>query len=178
MTKPPSADPEVVADVPVVRRDFADGLRRLHLPVAQSTRDRRAMDGRRERERLRPLPSVAVDDNTPDKYALTDLPDIDCGALIHLCKGRCCRLWFLLSSQDLEEGVVRWNPARPYQIRQGADGYCTHSDTSSRSCGVYAQRPALCRAYDCRGDARIWSDFEKRIPAAEALPLWDDPEGE
>jgi hypothetical protein len=36
---------------------------------------------------------------------------------------------------------------------------------------VYANRPTICRTYDCRNDARIWADFD----AYEINPdLFDD----
>jgi Fe-S-cluster containining protein len=91
-------------------------------------------------------------------------PQINCHERIHACKGACCALRFALSRQDVEEGVVRWDLGRPYLNRQAADGYCVHSDPTSRSCGAYAQRPAPCRIYDCRSDDRIWLDFDKMIP--------------
>jgi Fe-S-cluster containining protein len=94
---------------------------------------------------------------------------IDCQARIPLCKGRCCKLSFPLTFQDLDEGVVKWEYSRPYQIRKRADAYCVHSDEATRGCQVYDQRPAVCRSYDCRNDRRIWTDFEKRIPAPEEV---------
>ncbi|HET9624891.1 MAG TPA: YkgJ family cysteine cluster protein [Kofleriaceae bacterium] len=101
-----------------------------------------------------------------DKYAVSGPADLDCAALLPLCLGRCCRLTFALSFQDLDEGQVRWDYRQPYRIRQRADdGYCVHSDRETRGCAVYAARPATCRRYDCRNDARIWDDFERRIPA-------------
>jgi Fe-S-cluster containining protein len=107
-----------------------------------------------------------------DKYQVTDLPEIDCASLIPLCKGRCCKLSFPLSFQDLDEQVVRFDYGMPYLIRQGPDGYCTHSDAVRRTCGVYEARPVTCRTYDCRKDARIWKDFANRIPADDdAIPL-------
>ena len=108
------------------------------------------------------LPQLA---DIPDKYALTDLPEIDCAARLPLCQGRCCTLVFPLSVQDLEERVVRWDYGRPYQIARRDDGYCVHSAEGSCACTVYEKRPGVCRTYDCRNDSRIWLDFEKRIPA-------------
>jgi len=106
--------------------------------------------------------------NVPDKYALKDLPQIDCETRIPLCRGRCCKLHFSLSFQDLTENVVKWDYARPYRILQRVtDGYCVHNDPDTKGCGVYDNRPAICRTYDCREDSRIWLDFEKRIPAPE-----------
>jgi len=107
-----------------------------------------------------------------DKYQVTDLPDIDCASLVPLCKGRCCRLSFPLSFQDLDEQIVRFDYAMPYLIRQGEDGYCTHSDPGARRCRVYQARPVTCRTYDCRKDARIWKDFANKVPAEDdAIPL-------
>jgi Fe-S-cluster containining protein len=125
--------------------------------------ERRLRTKAREAERAMQAAHVTVSENV-DKYALTDLPQIDCEARIPLCKGRCCTLHFALSFQDLDEGVCKWEYSRPYQIRRREDGYCIHNDAETRGCGVYANRPAICRTYDCRTDKRIWLDFEKRIP--------------
>lgn len=102
-----------------------------------------------------------------DKYAVDDLPDIDCASLIPLCKARCCRLTVFLSFQDLDEGKLKWDYGAPYVLRRGADGYCVHNagDGGGRSCTRYHERPVACRRFDCREDKRIWADFEKRIPA-------------
>jgi Fe-S-cluster containining protein len=105
---------------------------------------------------------------TPDKYAAPS-PAIDCAARLHLCQARCCTLRFALSAQDLDEGLVRWEYARPYLIAQRADGYCTHCHPETRDCGVYVNRPAPCRTYDCRQDERIWTDFDRRVPADYAV---------
>ena len=59
---------------------------------------------------------------------------------------------------------MRWDYGRPYWNLRRPDGYCVHND-ADHGCGVYKERPAPCRAFDCRGDERIWLDFEKRIPA-------------
>jgi Fe-S-cluster containining protein len=100
---------------------------------------------------------IAVDDGPP------------CEELLPLCEGRCCRLQFALSTQDLDEGVIRWDYGQPYLIRQRAsDGYCVHNDPDTRGCDVHAARPRVCRVFDCRRDPRIWLDFERRIPAPEA----------
>jgi Fe-S-cluster containining protein len=106
----------------------------------------------------------------PDKYAIqSETVHIDCGRRLHLCRAACCRLRFVLSEQDVREGVVQWEPGAPYMNRQRADGYCIHCDSGKRGCQVYEQRPAVCRRYDCRGDRRIWLDFERRIVNPELL---------
>lgn len=106
-----------------------------------------------------------------DKYA-TEPSTPPCDELLHLCKARCCTLSFALSTADLDEGVIRWDYGQPYLIRQRAsDGYCVHCDPDSRTCTVHAQRPRVCRSYDCRNDIRIWIDFAARIPQPVDAPL-------
>lgn len=103
--------------------------------------------------------------NLGDKYSDERIAEIDCAARIHLCHARCCTMNFYLTAQDLDEGVARWDYGNPYWIKRGADGYCVHCDPASRACTIHAQRPHVCRLYDCRQDKRIWLDFDARIPA-------------
>jgi Fe-S-cluster containining protein len=100
-----------------------------------------------------------------DKYQVPNA-EIDCDARMHLCQGRCCAFGFVLSTQDLEDGKVRWEVDDPYVIRHEADGYCAHFDRArGGGCTTYEHRPATCRRYDCREDPRVWIDFAQRIPA-------------
>jgi Fe-S-cluster containining protein len=136
------------------------------LPHAEFERRRqRALDAVATRLEEQPMVRFGA---AVDKYGLKDLPDIDCASIIPICKARCCTLSVFCSAQDLDEGVVKWDYARPYQIRKREDDYCVHSEPETRRCGIYAQRPAICRSYDCRDDRRIWKDFEQRILAEEA----------
>ncbi|MBI5876484.1 MAG: YkgJ family cysteine cluster protein [Chloroflexi bacterium] len=100
-----------------------------------------------------------------DKYESGENIIIDCASLIPLCQARCCTFRFFLTKQDLDEGIARWDYGNPYWIRQNDDGYCSHSHTPTRGCTIHANRPHVCRNYDCRKDKRVWLDFEKRIPA-------------
>ena len=104
-----------------------------------------------------------VNEEHEDKYALTDLPQIDCANRVHLCKAACCALRFPLSRQDVEEGIARWDFGRPYWNLRDRSGYCVHSHPETRGCQIYPSRPAPCRLYDCRQDRRIWLDFEAMI---------------
>lgn len=102
---------------------------------------------------------------TEDKYAFKSDLEIDCTNRVHLCKASCCKLWFALSVQDLNEGVVKWDYHRPYGIAHREDGYCVHNDSCKNGqYKVYDNRPLVCRSYDCSEDKRIWTDFENRIP--------------
>jgi Fe-S-cluster containining protein len=111
-------------------------------------------------------PSRISIDVGDDKYTVEPSTP-PCDELIPICHARCCKLSFSLSTADLDEGVIRWDYGQPYLIRQRAsDGYCVHNDPDARGCSVHAYRPRVCRIYDCRKDPRIWSDYDKRIPAA------------
>lgn len=107
---------------------------------------------------------VVLQEPEYDKYALESSVEIDCENRIHLCKAACCRLPFALSAQDIREGVVRWELAKPYMIEQGSDGYCNHLERSTSGCTIYEKRPVPCHAFNCSNDKRIWADFDKRIP--------------
>lgn len=108
---------------------------------------------------------VKIDTRFPDKYAIPaeSLPRIDCEKRIPLCRAACCAFRFALSSQDIEEGVMRWELGQPYVNRVAADGRCVHQDRTTFGCGIYHRRPGVCRVYDCRKDARIWQDFDNRV---------------
>lgn len=105
-----------------------------------------------------------------DKYEVEGA-DIPCAELMHLCKARCCKMAFPLSSRDLDEGIIRWDYGQPYMIRQRAsDGYCVHNVPETLGCSVHAHRPTVCRKYDCRDDTRVWIDYDQRIPAPLDAP--------
>lgn len=110
-----------------------------------------------------------------DKYAFESV-QIDCESRLHLCKAACCKLGFAVSKQDVEEGVVKWNFARPYFIAQAANGYYIHMDRNKLNCTIHAHRPVPCRGYDCRKDKRIWADFEAKIVSPELDKLLHTPD--
>ena len=134
---------------------------------------RRSATGERlKRDYLERGMAVATQDFEVSKYEFEGGVEIDCENRVHLCQAACCKLPLALSREDVEEGVVRWDLGRPYLIAQGEDGYCVHMDRCTHRCGVYDQRPIPCRGYDCRGDTRIWLDFERGV----VNPLIHDPD--
>lgn len=185
-----------MSDEPVTRAELERALRFLNNALTQMrdevlqlgaqvvtlTRKLEEKGAIAEREVLEALPAavdqVRVADETcpPLRVELSDFlgdkrdlasPPVPCAELIPICRARCCTLLFKLSTQDLEEGVVRWDYGRPYWNRRREDGYCVHNQAPG-GCQVYDDRPATCRTYDCRDDKRIWTDFEARIPAPGA----------
>lgn len=124
---------------------------------------------------------VALQKEEESKYEFSRTVEIDCEDRVALCHAACCRMNFALSRQDVEEGIVKWDLGRPYLIAQDVEGYCRHLDRATCRCAVREHRPLACRAFDCRGDQRIWIDFEKRVinPKLEELFMTgaDQPEG-
>ncbi len=121
---------------------------------------------------------VTLDLEPIDKYTI-ESPAVPCEELLPICKARCCRLSFAISTQDLDEGVIQFDYGQPYMIRQRkSDGYCVHNDPHGHGCTVHGHRPRVCRRYDCRTDDRIWADYEKRIPATPVNAMFERPEPE
>lgn len=150
-------------------RSTLDAL--VELLVDRGVLDRDALEQRREEAagRLRGDfvergMAVAIQEFGVSKHDFEGGAEIDCEARLPLCGAACCKLPLALSSEDVEQGVVRWDLGRPYMIAHGDDGYCVHMDRDTRRCCVYDERPIPCRGYDCRSDERIWLDFERRIP--------------
>jgi Fe-S-cluster containining protein len=113
-----------------------------------------------------PTPKVQLA-RSEDKYSFDGAVTIDCASRVHLCQAKCCTFAFYLTEQDLDEGIVRWDYGRPYWIQTGENGYCAHCEPRTWRCRIHAQRPYVCRAYDCRNDKRIWLDFEGMVPNPE-----------
>ncbi|HEX9988146.1 MAG TPA: YkgJ family cysteine cluster protein [Chloroflexia bacterium] len=86
---------------------------------------------------------------------------VDCGARMHVCHAVCCKLEFALTVSEVEAGKVKWDLGRPYFIRHDTNGFCTHNDRNTGGCGVYNDRPTVCRTYSCAEDTRIWKDFAR-----------------
>ena len=104
----------------------------------------------------------------PDKRAVTNA-DPGCAARMHICKARCCGIDVELSAEDIAEGKLSWQLNRPYLLPKADHGQCTHLQRDGR-CGAHEHRPAVCRAYDCVDDKRIWIDYDKMI--AQPMPWW------
>ena len=84
------------------------------------------------------------------------LPDasIDCRRRIQECRAACCTLTFALTRDEVQKGIIKHNPEKPFFISKNTEGYCTHLDPNSMECTVWNDRPLRCRRYDCREDNR------------------------
>src|SRR5207302_6043523 len=83
-----------------------------------------------------PMPRVRLAE-MGDKYDDGESIEIDCASRIPLCHARCCTFKFFLTKQDLDEGAAKWDYGNPYWIKQAADGYCAHSEPTTRGCLIH-----------------------------------------
>jgi len=119
---------------------------------------------------MQAIPPIQLGPNV-DKHDPGLAVDVPCGSKRHACRAACCHRAFPLTAQDLQEGGIRWDLYMPYLVERRPDGACIHLG-DDLSCTIYERRPAVCRAFDCRKDRRIWDDFEGTIPHREP----DEPE--
>jgi Fe-S-cluster containining protein len=104
-------------------------------------------------------PGLALRIDGPDAAVQPDVI-VNCAERMPICHSICCKLDFPLTAEEIECGKVRWDLGRPYHIRHGEDGHCVHRNQESGFCGVYENRPGICRTYSCAHDTRIWKDFK------------------
>lgn len=106
-----------------------------------------------------------------DKYTFEHEAKVDCQSRLPFCKAICCKFPFALSRQDVEEGIVKWEFARPYLINHDPDGYCCHLDRETYRCTVHENRPLPCRGFDCEDNEKwqVWVDYEKRVVNHELM---------
>ena len=86
--------------------------------------------------------------------------DVPCLENLKWCKAICCSLQVKLGPGD-DPGLAR-EPLRPDLLAHDEHGKCVHNEDGE--CTAYEFRPAVCRAFDCRDDDRIWRDYDRRIP--------------
>lgn len=76
--------------------------------------------------------------------------DVDCDAGRRLgCATYCCRLLVRLAP---EERVADDGQTPKGFVDKDAQGYCVHLDREKQECCIWAERPRVCRAYDCNTD--------------------------
>jgi Fe-S-cluster containining protein len=181
--KPPPVPADLVEEIDVLLRilearpDQADVARKLEWLV-----DALVIRGQLPKDYAKRVMKIGADRSSvrltlvTDKYT-KDIPEIDCASRLHLCKARCCRFEVALSEQDIKDGIP-FEIERPYMLpRDPSTKKCVCMDAGG-ACTIYDKRPASCRVYDCRGDVRVWIDFEARIPAPMPERIRGDSEPE
>ncbi len=156
---------EALAETLAVRPDHADLARKLEwLLDALIMRGQLPPSFKKLAAKIRGDRSTVRLAMFRNKYEVPNA-DIDCAARIPLCGARCCTFDVTLSAQDVAERSLPFEIDRPYMLpRDPGTKRCVCMDGEG-TCTVYEKRPGACRAYTCRGDSRVWIDFDARIPA-------------
>lgn len=87
-----------------------------------------------------------------DDSHTTRLIDCDAGRRLG-CQSFCCRLLVRLKPHEMEE-TGDGTPPKSF-IDKDAEGYCIHFDKQTSLCGIWAQRPEICREYECNTDVML-----------------------
>lgn len=85
------------------------------------------------------------------------IPDtvLNCDSRLDKCRARCCTYTFALTKEEVGKGLIRHDPARPFFIARGDDGYCAQLDRIALACTVWKDRPLRCRRYDCKAERTV-----------------------
>jgi Fe-S-cluster containining protein len=77
---------------------------------------------------------------------------IDAGVSCSDCAAVCCRLTVTVSPGDvLPRDLVERNEQGVEILVRSADGWCAALDRERMCCGIYEQRPAICRKFAMGG---------------------------
>ena len=95
---------------------------------------------------------------------------LDCEAHHAECEAACCTSFsVVLTPEEAASGKYMWDVAFPYRLLTNEAGTCVYFDADRRRCTIWADRPIVCRAYDCRSDERIWSNHATRTLSTTAM---------
>lgn len=80
---------------------------------------------------------IRIDDSVTD-------PTVSCSA----CDAVCCRLTVTIAPGDaVPDRMLERNAQGVEVMAHGEDGWCIALDRGRMCCGIYAQRPAICRKF-------------------------------
>lgn len=103
------------------------------------------------RRQRRPASPAARDPGPAAAAAVADLPPLDCAGC-----AACCRDTVIVDEafgdDPTQYDTVPVDDGTFRALRRRPDGACTY--LADGRCTIYERRPALCRAFDCRGLVR------------------------
>jgi Fe-S-cluster containining protein len=95
-------------------------------------------------------------------------PSVSCGK----CDAVCCRLTVVLVPGDIvPDQFVEHGPKGIDTMARGADGWCAALDHEHMCCGIYEQRPAICRKFAMGGGYCRHEREKYRLASARNIPL-------
>jgi uncharacterized protein len=88
------------------------------------------------------------------------------------CDAVCCRLTVMVFPEDIvPRHLVERNAAGVDVMARGEDGWCVALDANRMNCGIYEQRPEICRRFTM-GSAYCRSEREDyQIEASKYVEL-------
>lgn len=88
--------------------------------------------------------------------------DCNCNDARPICRGHCCALkGAYLTPEETESGIYDAYPDPEngvMQLRRESDGFCVYFNREKRICGIYENRPQVCKTFHCTqgADVRGW----------------------
>jgi hypothetical protein len=102
--------------------------------------------------------------------------DCDAGRAMG-CATFCCRLLVRLDPGERDPGNP--TPSKSCLDKDPDSGLCVYLDASTQRCTVWAQRPRVCREYDCNADPNLQRVLREGYRSLTRLALASDiPAGE
>ena len=88
------------------------------------------------------------------------------------CAAVCCRLTAILQPEDdVPAELTRLMPNGERAMAHDADGWCVALDRARMNCGIYAQRPVVCRRFVMDGPYCRAVRVDYRRDRARGIPL-------
>jgi Fe-S-cluster containining protein len=97
-------------------------------------------------------------------------PDVSCSA----CDAVCCRLTVVVMPEDtVPRHLVERTPQGLDVMARDEEGWCVAVDHRHMCCGIYDQRPGICRKFAmgsayCRAERE---DYQRDMDKARLIPL-------
>jgi hypothetical protein len=104
---------------------------------------------------------------------------VDCDAGRRLgCGTFCCRLLVRLRPHETAPGSS-WEHAGEY-VEKDTDGMCIHMQRDDWQCGIWGERPQVCRQYSCNRDfllqVAVREEFSDIVELIDKATTADIPE--
>ncbi|RAO78384.1 YkgJ family cysteine cluster protein [Dyella jiangningensis] len=74
------------------------------------------------------------------------------GAKCSSCEAVCCRLTVVLQPEDrVPDYLTTYSPEGLHVMQRGKEGWCVALNSTNMNCGIYENRPSVCRRFVMNG---------------------------
>ncbi len=100
-------------------------------------------------------------------------PSVDCAR----CEAICCRLTVVILPGDaVPDGLTIYDDHGLEMMARGEDGWCVALDLDTMRCGIYEQRPQICRKFAmggpyCRAEREDWRGLAAEMASPQVIPI-------